>query len=46
MNNEQVADFVSKRASHTSLQDIASQLLDECLKLETMDNMSIYIIKL
>jgi len=46
MSNEQVAHFVSKRASNTSLQNIVSQLLDQCLKLETMDNMSIYIIKL
>ncbi len=46
MNNEQVASFVYKRISNTSLQDIVSQLLDECFKLETQDNMSIYIIKL
>jgi len=46
MNNEQVASFVAKRISNTSLQDIVSQLLDECFKLETQDNMSIYIIKL
>jgi hypothetical protein len=46
MTNEQVASFVSKRISNTSLQDIASQLLDHCLKLETTDNMSIYIIKI
>jgi len=46
MNNEQVANFVSKRASNTSLENIISQLLDHCLELETMDNMSIYIIKI
>jgi serine/threonine protein phosphatase PrpC len=46
MNNEQVANFVSKRVSHTSLQHIASQLLDECLILDTMDNTSIYIVKI
>ncbi|CAF0767470.1 unnamed protein product [Adineta steineri] len=46
MSNEEVAQFLIKRISNTSLQDIASQLLDHCLKLETMDNMSIYIVKL
>ncbi len=46
MNNEEVANFVLKRISNTSLENIASQLLDHCLKLETMDNMSIYIIKI
>lgn len=46
MTNEQVASFVAKRISNTSLEDIVSQLLDECLKLETMDNMSIYIVKI
>jgi serine/threonine protein phosphatase PrpC len=46
MNNEQVAHFVSKRSSNTSIQKIAEQLIDHCLQLESMDNMSIYIIKL
>ncbi|CAF4175937.1 unnamed protein product, partial [Rotaria sp. Silwood2] len=45
MTNEQVALFVSQKASNTSLENIASQLLDQCLKLKTSDNMSIYIIK-
>ncbi len=46
MNNEQVASFVAKRISNTSLKDIVSQLLDQSIQLETMDNISIYIIKL
>ncbi|CAF0880485.1 unnamed protein product [Rotaria sordida] len=45
MTNEQVALFVSQKVSNTSLENIASQLLDQCLKLKTSDNMSIYIIK-
>ncbi|CAM4842451.1 unnamed protein product [Rotaria magnacalcarata] len=46
INNQQVATFVSNKTSSNILQDTVSQLLDECLKLETMDNMSVYIVKL
>ncbi|UJR34353.1 hypothetical protein I4U23_021757 [Adineta vaga] len=46
MSNEQVASFVIQRISNTSLENIASQLLDHCLHLQTMDNTSVYIIQL
>ncbi|CAF1076206.1 unnamed protein product [Rotaria sordida] len=46
INNQQVGTFVSNKISSNILQDIISQLLDEYLKLETMDNMSVYIVKL
>jgi serine/threonine protein phosphatase PrpC len=46
MSNEEVASFVVKRVTNTSLEGIVSQLLDHALQLETMDNVSIYIIKL
>ena len=46
MTNEQVASFVTERASNTTLKNIASQLLDSCLQKESTDNMSVYIIKL
>ena len=46
MDNEQVAKFVSHKCSNTSLQDIASQLADQALQLGTMDNISVYIIKI
>ncbi|CAF4612099.1 unnamed protein product, partial [Rotaria sp. Silwood2] len=47
INNQQIATFVfSNKISSNILQDIVSQLLDECLKLETMDNMSVSIVKL
>ncbi|CAF1382393.1 unnamed protein product [Adineta ricciae] len=47
MSNEQVASFILQRISlNSSLENIASQLLDHCLKLQTMDNMSVYIIKI
>ena len=38
--------FVSNKISSNILQDIVSQLLDECLKSETINNMSVYIVKL
>jgi serine/threonine protein phosphatase PrpC len=46
MNNEQVARFVSQRTSTTRLDNIASQLLDECLQKQSTDNMTVYIVKL
>lgn len=46
MTNEQVASFISEKVSNTSLEDIISQLLDQCINLESTDNMSVYIIKL
>jgi serine/threonine protein phosphatase PrpC len=46
MYNQQFATFVSNKISSNILQDIVSQLLDECLKLEAMNNISIYIVKL
>jgi len=46
MNNEQVARFVSQRTSRTTLDNIASQLLDECLQKQSTDNMTVYIVKL
>lgn len=46
LDNEQVAKFVSEKCSKTSLQDIAAQLVDQAFQLGTMDNISIYIIKI
>ena len=46
LDNEQVAKFVSEKCSNTSLKDIAGQLADQALQLGTMDNISIYIIKI
>ena len=46
MSNEDVATFVVERASTTTLENIASQLLDECLHRRSTDNMSVYIIRL
>ncbi|CAF4817156.1 unnamed protein product, partial [Rotaria sp. Silwood2] len=47
INNQQLATFVfSNKILSNILQHIVSQLLDECLKLETMDNMSVPIVKL
>ncbi|CAF2378091.1 unnamed protein product [Rotaria sp. Silwood2] len=45
MTNEDVALFVVHRASTNKLEDIASQLLDECLRRRSTDNMSVYIVK-
>lgn len=45
MTNEEVALFVVHRASANKLENIASQLLDECLRRRSTDNMSVYIIK-
>lgn len=46
MTNEDVASFVIARVATTPLENIASQILDECLHRNSTDNMSIYIIKL
>jgi serine/threonine protein phosphatase PrpC len=46
MTNEEVASFVTDRITTTTLEDIAGQLLDECLRRTSTDNMSVYIIKL
>lgn len=46
MTNEEVATFVLERASRTTLENIAAQLLDECLHRQSTDNMSVYIIQL
>ncbi|CAF1193933.1 unnamed protein product [Rotaria sordida] len=46
MNNEQVALFVSQRASNSRLDQIISELFDQCLKEESSDNMTAYIVKL
>jgi len=47
MTNEQVASFVSQQIStKTTLENITSQLLDQCLEEESLDNMSVYIIQL
>ncbi|CAF1315727.1 unnamed protein product, partial [Rotaria sordida] len=45
MSNEQFASFVFQRISIIKLDQIASQLLDHCLKKQSRDNMSVYIIK-
>ncbi|CAF1225118.1 unnamed protein product [Rotaria magnacalcarata] len=45
MTNEEVALFVIHRASANKLEDIVSQLLDECLRRKSTDNMSVYIVK-
>ena len=46
MSNEDVAMFVSQRALKLKLEEIASQLVDECLHRKSTDNMSVYIVKL
>ncbi len=46
MTNEEVASFIVNRATTTTSEDIAGQLLDECLHRTSTDNMSVYIIKL
>lgn len=46
MSNEDVAMFVSQRALKFKLEEIASQLVDECLHRKSTDNMSVYIVKL
>jgi serine/threonine protein phosphatase PrpC len=45
MTNEDVALFVIQRLSTNKLEEITSQLLDECLHRKSTDNMSVYIIK-
>jgi serine/threonine protein phosphatase PrpC len=45
MTNEDVALFVIQRMLTNTLEEIASQLLDECLHRQSTDNMSVYIIK-
>ncbi|CAF1048137.1 unnamed protein product [Rotaria sordida] len=45
MTNEDVALFIIHRASTYKLEDIASQLLEECLRRRSTDNMSVYIVK-
>jgi len=45
MTNEDVALFVIQRLSTNKLEEITSQLLDECLRRKSTDNMSVYIIK-
>lgn len=46
MSNDDVAKFVTQRVEKHSLEEIASELLDECLRRESTDNMSLYIIKI
>ncbi|CAF1277877.1 unnamed protein product [Adineta ricciae] len=46
MTNEEVAQFVIHRASTNKLEEITSQLLDECIRRRGTDNMSVYIVKL
>lgn len=46
MSNDDVAKFVTERVEKHSLEEIASELLDECLRRESTDNMSLYIIKI
>ncbi|CAF1261995.1 unnamed protein product [Rotaria sordida] len=46
MDNEQVAKFVSERIPNTALDNIISQLFDQCLQKESSDNMTAYIVQL
>ena len=46
MSNEEVASFVAQNASDTTLENLASKLLDQCLKEESTDNITVYIVKL
>ncbi|CAF1005926.1 unnamed protein product [Adineta ricciae] len=46
MTNTDVASFVIERVTTNKLEDIAAQLLDECLRRQSTDNMSVYIVKL
>ncbi|CAF0901537.1 unnamed protein product [Rotaria sordida] len=45
MTNEEVASFVVNHIATTKLENIAAQLIDECLRRDSTDNMSIYIVK-
>ena len=45
MSNVEVALFVAHRASTHKLEDISSLLLDECLRRNSTDNMSVYIVR-
>lgn len=46
MSNEEVASYILDRASTIPMETIAAQLLDDCLRRQSTDNMSIYIIQL
>ena len=46
MTNEDVASFIINHIATTKLENIAAQLLNECLRRDSGDNMSVYIIKL
>ena len=46
MSNEEVATFVCQRQEKVRLEEIVSQLLDECLQRQSTDNMSVYLLQL
>ncbi|CAF0764615.1 unnamed protein product [Adineta steineri] len=46
MTNTDVAKFVVERVEKTKLEDIAAELIDQCLHRNSTDNMSVYIVKL
>lgn len=46
MTNEEVASFIIDHLNQIPFEDISSKLLDECLRRQSTDNMSLYIIKL
>ena len=45
MTNVEVALFIVHRASTHTLEELASLLIDECLRRKSTDNMSVYIIR-
>jgi len=45
MTNEEVSKFIVEHNKTLSLEKCCAQLLDECLKRNSTDNMSVYIIK-
>ena len=46
MSNEDVARFVTQRVSTAPLEQIVSELLDECFRKDSSDNMSVYLVRI
>ena len=46
MTNEEIGSFVAQRCSTKNLKDIVSEILDHCLEKQSMDNMTVFIVKL
>ena len=46
MSNEEVARFVTQRTATIPLEQIVAELIDECFRKESSDNMSVYLVRL